>query len=145
MLNDLIAAARARTARRTASHGRGFWLESEPLPKVLPGQGHDEVLPLVADGPGDGVTRELSPAELAERNARWQQAVDVAVGVPLRPRPGRPSTPDYGGELTGPTPLADGLRADRERLLAANGTLARRVRTLEAQLRAAGIEPVGRE
>lgn len=235
MLN-LIAAARAAGTRRKALSGRGFYLESEPLPKVLPsqglGDGDDEVQELVADGPRDelpsylsdchhcgaqirwkppqalrsglwvhvgisgldhdaeplriggyteqppmriedamakfeeavisgasaavlptGVCRELTPAELAERNARWQQAVDVAVGVPAtgrwapsRPsRPGRPSTPDYGGELTDPTPLADDLRADRERLLAANGTLARRVRLLESQLRAAGIEPAARE
>lgn len=224
MLN-LIAAARAR---RKPSSGRGFWLESAPLPKVLPGQGlgdgDDEVQSLVADGPGDesareywigdpvrvisdppdevwtryvgavvskksihgtdaheygvlfddaeetvrhfwtcqlepapegllptAVTRELSPAE--EEAARLHAGSlsspmltpPAAVTVALDNRTAV-FTPAYApGALRGPTPLADDLRRDWELLEWANGRLVTRVRLLEAQLRAAGIEPAARE
>lgn len=47
--------------------------------------------------------------------------------------------------LAAPTPLADELRRDRDRLDAANGRLVARIRALEAQLRGHGIEPVRTE
>jgi hypothetical protein len=106
----------------------------------------DDVQLLVADGPGDDDLSDLTPptaastVELAdwERYLSWREG---AMGTALSLRT---ATADYG-TLTGPTPIADDLRRDRELLDVANGCLVRRVRALEGQLRALGVEPVASE
>lgn len=147
----------ARAWNGPPSTRRQFWLENEAAPEPVPGRWEprrDDALqkspagtvrpPLVMvqqETPPGPVTitfdnstapyEPLSPEGIAYWRGRWEQAH-------------RPTDAGPGAHL-GPTPLADELRRDRELLEAANGRLVARVRVLEGQLRAAGIEPAARE
>ena len=132
--------ARRAAGRAPAVPKRSFFLESEPMPDVLPGQGFAPRPPLVTE---QQVTPP-PPVAPAEEQADWERYLSFREGAMRSTVSLLAATPGYG-TLTGPTPIADDLRRDWELLEAANGRLVRRVRLLEGQLRALGVEPVPRE